>query len=450
MTSLNRSEIATRLTHLIATQEPPLSISLNGQWGTGKTFFLLRWREDLDRDGFKAIYFNAWDDDFCDDPLLAILGQLEDAFKESTLKTLTQKVTETGIKLLKKNIVSVLENKTGLTLDTGEDERNLLTEYLEQRATKDELRKQLARLSQEICNETKHPMVFIIDELDRCRPTFAVELLERVKHVFDIPNLVFVFGINREELRKSLSSIYGDINTDVYLRRFFDLEFNLPEQDSQAFARHLMGKFQLDEVFQSLSEAARDRLHIEDYQNYVQVFPPLWSALGLSLRDIDYAIRLLAVLARNIPVRTFTEPYVLGILIAMKFKNPELYHAMISGEFSTREIMDYIEGELKADLITPTLARYLDRSEGFLYCYDMENQQNQPRGEAALSELQREINYLAGTEYFVISNRAQNATEEQRNRIITAINDASFHETNQRGLANLASLIDTYQKDLRR
>ena len=71
--------------------------------------------------------------------------------------------------------------------------------------------------------------MFIIDELDRCRPTFAIELLERVKHIFDVPNIVFVFGINRAELVKSLESIYGEIDAGTYLRRFFDMEFVLPE-----------------------------------------------------------------------------------------------------------------------------------------------------------------------------------------------------------------------------
>ena len=83
-------------------------------------------------------------------------------------------------------------------------------------------------------------MVFIIDELDRCRPTFAIELLERVKHIFDVPNLVFAFGINRDELCSSLQSIYGNIDADVYLRRFFDMEFTLPQTQTQrSFARYL-------------------------------------------------------------------------------------------------------------------------------------------------------------------------------------------------------------------
>ena len=246
---------------------------------------------------------------------------------------------------------SVLSKSTGITLEIEQgqqDERDLLKEYLDQRATKDELKEYLAKMSTALFDETERPLVFIIDELDRCRPTFAIELLERVKHIFDVPHIVFVFGLNRDELSKSLSSVYGDINTDVYLRRFFDFEFNLPEVDSQRFAEHLIDKFQLGQVFQSLSAAARDPGHMYDYNNYRSVFPKLWSTLGLSLRDIDYGLRLLALLARNVPLGTFTHPFLLAVLMAMKFKKPEFYYSLVTGDFETNEIMDYIEGEWQA------------------------------------------------------------------------------------------------------
>ena len=221
---LARQEVATRLTNLIATQEPPLTISIHGQWGTGKTFMLKRWQKDLEQQGFRAIYFNAWEDDFCDDPLLAILGQMSEYFKEGELKTLAHRVIQTASPLLQKNLLSVLSKSTGITLEIEQgqqDERDLLEEYFDQRATKDKLKEHLLKMSEAVFEETGHPLVFVIDELDRCRPTFAIELLERVKHIFDVPHIVFVFGLNRDELSKSLSSVYGDINTDVYLRRFF-------------------------------------------------------------------------------------------------------------------------------------------------------------------------------------------------------------------------------------
>ena len=333
---LARRDIATWLTNLVATQEPPLSVSLHGQWGTGKTFLLKRWQRTLELDGYQSIYFNAWEDDFCDDPLLAMIGHLDEHIEGDKFKELARKVAEIAFPLIKENLLGVLKATTGVTikLDQGEQgSKTPLEAYLEQRATKDELKSQLAQLSEEVARETSHPLVFIVDELDRCRPTFAIELLERVKHIFDVPHIVFVFGLNRDELTKSLSSVYGDINTDVYLRRFFDFEFNLPEADSSGFVTHLINKFQLDQVFQDLRVQGNFDTSIYDFQNCATVFPKLWSALGLSLRDIDYSTRLLALLARNLPVRTSAHPFLLGILIAMKFKKPEFYHSLATWEF---------------------------------------------------------------------------------------------------------------------
>lgn len=452
---LARKDIATRLTNLVATQEPPLSISLHGYWGTGKTFLLRRWQKDMENQQFRAIYFNAWEDDFCDDPLLAILGQMSETFKEGNLRSLTQQVVTTAVTLFKKNALSVLSNKTGITFDTAQNERDLLKEYLHERATKDQLKENLAKLSEAVFNESNHPLVFIIDELDRCRPTFAIELLERVKHIFDVQYLVFIFGINRDELCKSLSSIYGDINTDVYLRRFFDFGFNLSEVDSRGFAEQLIDRFQLVQVFEKLDETLANSghhhyitgfRHTYDYDNYRTIIPKLWSALGLSLRDIDYGVRLLALLARSLQPRTFTHPFLLVILIAMKFKRPEFYRSLIAGNFETSEVMNYIDSELRRDQVDEELTRFLDRSEGFLYCADSSNNeyQDQPKGQAAIEELSPKPDVHFPPVYSVISDRAQRASEQQRYRISRAIADGRELYIGSGVFSNLATLIDTY------
>ena len=450
---LARQGIATRLTNLVATQGPPLSISLHGQWGTGKTFLLRRWQKTLELGGYQAIYFNAWEDDFCDDPLLAMIGHLAEHFEGNKFKELARRVAELALPLIKENLLGVLKATTGVTIKLDQQEQGSKTPldaYLEQRATKDQLKSQLAQLSKEVTRETSHPLIFIVDELDRCRPTFAIELLERVKHIFDVPHIVFVFGLNRDELTKSLSSVYGDINTDVYLRRFFDFEFNIPEADSQGFARHLMDKFMLGQVFQSLSVEARNNVHVYDFQTYTEFCPKLWSALGLSLRDIDYGIRLLAFLTKTISVGTSTNPLILGILIGMKFKQPEFYHSLAAGNFLTSDIMDYIDGELRRNLIDADLSHLLDRTEGFLYCTDSASRNLRNLGEAALVELQSVGDASSELGFSVISRRAQKADQQRLAEISQAIHDGRRLRINARELGRLATLIDTYQTELRR
>ena len=451
---LARKDIAGRLTNLIATQEPPLSISLHGEWGTGKTFLLRRWQRDLERSGFKAIYFNAWEDDFCDDPLLAILGQMSNTFREGKFKTLAQQFFSTGLTLFKNNAQSVLFKYTGVTvtLNTEPNETNLLEEYLNTRASKDELKKGLEKLSEAVYNDTGHPLVFIIDELDRCRPTFAIELLERVKHIFDVPYLVFVFGINRDELCKSLSSIYGEINTDVYLRRFFDFDFQLQEVNSQAFVAHLIDRFQLEEAFQSLDREPRRATsgwgdpnfrHKYDFENLRSVIPSLWSALGLSLRDMDYGIRLLALMVRNIRPGELSHPFLLAVMVALKFKQQKFYFQLRDRAFRISEIMDYLESAIRMDSSHGDLSSYLDRFEGFLYCAQDTANSGPERGNNALEELRQVFNATSGTQFLVISRRAQNANQYQLARIEGAILDGRRMALDDRSLGRLAALIDT-------
>ena len=91
---LDRKEIADHLTDIVRGQEVPFVISVDGRWGTGKTFLLRRWAQDLRNQDpkWQAIYFNAWEDDFNDDPLLAIIGQLSEYFDEGPLHEIARGV----------------------------------------------------------------------------------------------------------------------------------------------------------------------------------------------------------------------------------------------------------------------------------------------------------------------------------------------------------------------
>ena len=414
---------------------------------------LQRWQSVLKSKDYQAIYFNAWEDDFSNDPLLAIIGQLCNHFKDAGLRRMAEEVARFALPLIKDNLLGVLKAATGLHVNPDVKKgrkATLLDTYLNQNATKDQLKNELAKLSKKVADRTSHPLVFIIDELDRCRPTFAIELLERVKHIFDVPNMVFVFGLNRDELCKSLASVYGDIKTDVYLRRFFDFEFNLPESNSQGFALHLIDRFQIGEAFNSLSGASGDPVHKYDYDNYRRVLPRLWSAFGLSLRDIDYGIRLLAFLAKNVREHVYTHPYLLTLLIGMRFKDADLYPTLIKGNFRASEIMDYIYDDIGQRLLEQELFNDLCRIEGFLYCTDSTNTLSEENGEKARVELTRVLNGQMDKPFNIISRRAQSAEKWPLSLIVQAIQDGRKMGVTRKVFSNLASLVDLYQTELRR
>ncbi len=445
---LNRGHIAERLTNIVRNQSAPFTVSIHGGWGTGKTFLLKRWQQDLENKCFSAIYFNAWEDDFCDDPLLAILGQLHDHFKARGLRELTVKVIEKALPLLVQNALGVLNKTTGLTLDVDvEEQRNLVEEYLYQRASKDELKERLAGLAEAVLKKTGHPLVFIIDELDRCRPTFAVELLERVKHVFDVPKLVFVFGINRDELCASLRSIYGEIDADVYLRRFFDMEFVLPEADSAFFCRQLMEKLKLPDVFVRLSNIHNQQVHHFEVQRYLDYFPKLWARMGLSLRDVQYCVRSLALVGRNVRPGSSTYPWLLGLFIPLKLKNLNLYRQFVRGGCHASKVMDYIDGIMSVQGYEDDhLSDMLDMTEVSLYRAEYEANSSPWIKPIALNQLDllasgRKLEY---PEY--LSDRTKESDEVRINRLAEIAQGGRYRlDPSGDSIGYIAGLIDLHQ-----
>ena len=449
---LGRKEIANRLTNLISTQSVPFVVSVHGAWGTGKTFMLKRWQKELEEKDFQAIYFNAWDDDFCDDPLIAIIGQLADYFSDSKYSGIKDDIQTATNSLFRRSSVTLSVGVASITapLDNGRDGMDFLQVYLDQRKTKDTLKKRLEVLSARVAKDTGHPLVFIVDELDRCRPTFAIELLERVKHIFDIPDVVFVFGINRDELCRSLQSIYGNIDVDVYLRRFFDLEFTLPEVGTETFCGHMFAKFQLDEVFLSLSQDAGSRVHSEEFRYIYTYISKLWARLGLSLRDIENCVRLVALLGRNLTPNQTMYPELVGVLIPLKFANSVLYREFVRGDRTGSDVMNYIDKRLSAGELEGGLSELIDAIEVNLYRSDSRFSARHYGPSPSIEQLGLLHNSEKLTAPDYLTERTQSSDDARISRLYEATRFRVMRSVTSETIAFLAELIDMHQDTLRR
>ena len=304
-------------------------VSLHGGWGTGKTFFLKRWSRDLENRGFRSIYFNAWEDDFHDDPLIAVLGRMQKELGEPSFRDDWQRIARVVGDVLVDSAIGLVEKQSGLRLGAIFRRRRSgrLEAYARAQAAKEELRSGLESLSEKVWAETGHPLVFVIDELDRCRPSFAVQVLERVKHVFDVPKVVFVLGVNRDELCVVLKAVYGDIDADVYLRKFFDFEFQLSKVGEVDLVRSLMKRYGLVDYLAGVDGGERkfeDRL-----RGFPTValrgFPELWTRFGLSLRDLEGCVRLLSLVVNEMAATFGSTSWLVGVMILLKFKDPTMY-----------------------------------------------------------------------------------------------------------------------------
>lgn len=368
---LERVKAAEALSNLVKVETNPLVIALNGGWGTGKTFFLQRWRTQLEnKDKLNAIYFNAWEDDYCVDPLVAIIGQLAEKFDakkyEAEISVVVQAAKKVSTKLALKGLGALSCGLFSLTSDEISSGRDLLNtilceladvksqmqettrsrlfdEYNESRESRKELHKALTTLTQKIREESGGPLIFIIDELDRCRPTFAIELLERIKHLFGISNLVFVLGIDREQLGSSIRSVYGEIDVDGYLRRFFDMEFSLGPANSGKFCEVMLTKFGMDTYAQVLDEKFTGNSFRSAHETVESALPFLCRKLALSLREVESLIRSYVFVMRSEKRSQNIWPVLLSILLVLRLKNQKLYSQFTQGKAGAKQVLDFIE-----------------------------------------------------------------------------------------------------------
>ena len=458
---LGRRDLATRLTKLIQCQKAPFVISIDGNWGTGKTFFLQRWKKDLEKQCYSAIYFNAWEDDFCDDPLLAIIGQLYEYFearKSDKIGELAHKLISVTRPLLHQIPLAILQGYTGIPLkfDTkSQSRRNLLQEYLDQRTAKDRLKQHLVKMAATIYEETGHPLVFIIDELDRCRPTFAIELLERVKHIFDVPNLVFIFGINRDELCSALQSVYGEIDVAVYLRRFFDMEFMLPETDSVDFCKALLDRFELSGHFVGLSERVNSNVHISEFNDLAKWVPMFWTGFGMSLRDLDYCVRMVALVCRNLEPKKHMYPLLLIVLIPLKLRNPNLYRQLIQGDCHASDVLNYVHETFAQKDRSPTAAHPKD-IEHILDCievqlYRAESQRDSDSESPAILNQLRLLHEGADSKNLTLLSEKTKQTDKERiEKLLKLSSSEAMPGYRGNMIDDVAKMIDLHQSIVRR
>jgi len=179
--------------------------------------------------------------------------------------------------------------------------------------------------------------VFFIDELDRCRPTFAIELLERVKHLFDVKHIVFVLSIDKKQLEAITAAVYGErIDAPEYLRRFIDLEFTLPVVHTKHYTKVLIDRH----GFKGFFDARKGNSElVYDHDNFVEAFVRLSGVFNMSLRAKERCLTRLAVVLTQTPENHYLDPFVAAFLIVVRTMRPDLYRGLISGELAPRTLM---------------------------------------------------------------------------------------------------------------
>ncbi len=176
----------------------------------------------------------------------------------------------------------------------------------------------------------------VIDELDRCRPSYAIELLEAAKHLFAVDNIVFILATSRSALAHSVKAVYGSgFDAEGYLRRFFDLDFRLPEPNRRGFIQAMFDASPIEDYYEGPAhteeEAAMRRLLVESLES-----------THLSLRDIAQAIRRFILVLGTLP--SYRRPFLVmaAFVVIFRTADPELYRKFITGNQHDSEVINLL------------------------------------------------------------------------------------------------------------
>jgi len=212
-----------------------LVVLLNGAWGSGKSAFLKELEEKINEcdDMQLFINYNAYEYDFYETPYIPFFASLENKLKLG--KELDKLVKLTGKNLGKGILTSLYAMVNGFykkkfDIDLNDIKDNILV--IDNESYKKDFddfiscKKKIESKLKKSCS--KKPQIFIVDELDRCKPSFAIDTLEIIKHFFDVENCIFIVSVDKLQLEESAKTIFGqEMDSEKYFSKFFDYQYNL-------------------------------------------------------------------------------------------------------------------------------------------------------------------------------------------------------------------------------
>lgn len=190
----------------------------------------------------------------------------------------------------------------------------------------EELKSKIHEFIDTLTAEKANRLVFFIDELDRCKPDYAIRFLERIKHYFDDERITFVFSVSLTQLQWTIRNYYGNgFDATKYLDKFFDLRVSIPNADYERFLRDRLeigsdetAGIVCHEVVRQFNFSLRQA---ERYARLIKIAEPQFGWLNKCLDfDLD---------------RAFVATYVIPIVIGLQMYDLDMYHRFVTGNDST-------------------------------------------------------------------------------------------------------------------
>ena len=341
---LDRKASVEALSAIIRANEGPGVVAVDAGWGMGKTTFLKMLVAHLRQTDFPAVvHFNAWETDFADSPFLALTAEIIDGLSEKEeARAKIKHATAEVLRSIPGMLIRVASSAVPLVGSQALDEYKAMTDSLtedftspfrEAKASIESFKETLEKSAKEVSEDGK-PLVIVIDELDRCRPSYAVELLEVAKHFFSVDHVVFVLALDRSQLAHSVKVLYGDgFAAENYLGRFFDADLRLPIPDRTIFINSLVKATGIKDYL----DKGRSPGNFSPEPAVYTVLPLYLTGSDLDLRSIAQVIHRLGIAIASLEESMFRFVPTLVTLLIMRSLAPGPYRDYIYGRATDEE-----------------------------------------------------------------------------------------------------------------
>ena len=360
---LGYKETGFRVRRLIAQIEGPFVLAVNADWGVGKTTFLRMLKAQLESEQTECLLFDAWENDFADSPLAALVselsgsirggGETKDRLLEAgrkaasllsakgaaklttiVLKGIARKAfgektideAEDLVKDIQDATEAAIEHQIGDTLDKYKSEKEALKNFTKAlRGFANEVRSPKGSVN-------RPPVVLFVDELDRCRADYAVEFLEVAKHLFSVEGIVFVLAINGAQLANAIRGLYGEkFDAERYLRRFVDVQLDLPVPEIRKYAPVVLESSLGNDLLLPDGNTSADQIYLGRKLNRRTKYSEAVSELLVQLaairkwaaRDIEQLAVKLAVVLRLVEQPERLDPILLVCCVVALYEKAE-------------------------------------------------------------------------------------------------------------------------------
>ena len=349
---LDRNRFIEALINIILNSDDGIILDLNGAWGSGKTVIARELEEIIQnkdcivknaeksliqsfRSDYEVFYYNAWENDQYD-PSESVIFQLISKYWDTK-----EKISDTVLGAARVFMSELIRIKSHELLDVSKINDNKYTKGMFDEITNlNERRKKAGDVISAVLSEKrKKHLLFIVDELDRCNPVFAVRLIEVMKHYFTNEKTKLLFITNNTELASIIEKYYGEKFSGYnYLDKIFDLVIDIPQPDRKKF---------VDATNDTMAEWCRDAIiGMADYYD-------------MSLREIKRYCVLMRIsrqyldfvqsnrIPKGDPLVLFARSLLLPAILAAKIKSLNDFSALVNWGPEGQAVIQKIEEGIK-------------------------------------------------------------------------------------------------------